>query len=737
MSLDIQKNELHYYIDLLRAQYVNQKKGEESETNVQALNNIIRIMRLSRHDKIYGENFSKLDFGNIPFREIRWSENGEYSCNFNECQLNEGNFLYGHNSWIRSVAWTPNGKYIITTDMRGIAIIWNVYTGMMVRKIEGVEGTLAISPNSLTFLSASYDNTIILCDILSGSIVRTFKGSSGIVNSVAFSPDGNLVITSFEDGKVILWDINTGVIVKSFDVSSDWICNVQLLSDGKYCVLSSYSHGFVSLWDTYSWKEIRSFKINITSNHSIALSPDGRICLMGTEDNNAIMLDVNSGKVVKILQGHSEEINSVAFSYDGKLCITGASDNTCKIWETQSGKCLHTLKGHTHSISSVSFSPDGKYCVTGAWDMSAKIWNVQSGSCIWNLKGHNNEVGFAAISSEGYNCLIESKANTVMLWDVVSGKVKNVIHIPDDNSFQYVLSSFVPGLLSARIIATAFSSIYKCVLTASWDQNSAKLWSLNSGKLLHTLNGHTECVMSVAFSPDGRYCLTGSRDKTAILWNVITGRMVKKLNGHSDYVSSVAFSPDGRYCLTGSYDKTAILWSIDSGEIVRRFIGHSFCIHSVAFSPHGMYCLTGSRDNSVKLWDLSTGNCKLTINKLQTEWIDMVTFTSDGRYIVVGSRNTGVVCLCCATTGSCLRTWNSFSTNIIWQFPFLCEPLEYTTRIWKLPSNAKEEPRIIDTLYNIEDIYVHECSFIGVTTSEKTKKILFQYGGVTDSQKEN
>src|ERR1017187_7127454 len=78
--------------------------------------------------------------------------------------------------------------------------------------------------------------------------------------------------------------------------------------------------------------------------------------------------------------------------------------------------------------------------------------------------------------------------------------------------------------------------------------------------------GHSNTVMSVAFSPDGRWALTGSSDKTARVWEVATGKEVRRFDGHSDSVTSVAFSPDGRWALTGSHDQTARVWEVRSEE---------------------------------------------------------------------------------------------------------------------------------------------------------------------------
>ena len=83
MSLDIQKNELHYYIDLIRMQKPDQRSPEKSNLCVMVLYDIIRTMKLSRHGKICGEDFSKLDFGSIPFNDILFSIDGELPSCFN------------------------------------------------------------------------------------------------------------------------------------------------------------------------------------------------------------------------------------------------------------------------------------------------------------------------------------------------------------------------------------------------------------------------------------------------------------------------------------------------------------------------------------------------------------------------------------------------------------------------------------------------------------------------------
>ena len=106
-------NNLHYYVDLLQMD-TKDRSSEQSDTCVTALQNVIRTMRFSRNDKICGEDFSRLDFGNIPFNGIYWSLDGENPSRFDRCKLNEFNFMSGHMGAVRAVAWSRDGKYILT-----------------------------------------------------------------------------------------------------------------------------------------------------------------------------------------------------------------------------------------------------------------------------------------------------------------------------------------------------------------------------------------------------------------------------------------------------------------------------------------------------------------------------------------------------------------------------------------------------------------------------------------------
>jgi WD40 repeat protein len=119
-------------------------------------------------------------------------------------------------------------------------------------------------------------------------------------------------------------------------------------------------------------------------------------------------------------------------------------------------------------------------------------------------------------------------------------------------------------------------------------------------------------ILSVSFSPDGKYIVSCSYDGSINLWKN-DDTLVKTLEGHSSFVNSVAFSPDGKYIVSGSNDRTIKLWKND-GTLVKTLEGHSSFVNSVAFSPDGKYIVSGSSDSTIKLWKMDD-----TLDKTKTK----------------------------------------------------------------------------------------------------------------------
>ncbi|NQE37420.1 AAA-like domain-containing protein [Microcoleus asticus] len=155
------------------------------------------------------------------------------------------------------------------------------------------------------------------------------------------------------------------------------------------------------------------------------------------------------------------------------------------------------------------------------------------------------------------------------------------------------------------VISVAFSPDGKTLASASSDK-TIKLWNLQSQKPIATLTGHSNSVRSIAFSPDGKILASASYDHTIKLWHLETQTQVTTLTGHSNQVYSVAFSPDGKALACASGDNTIKLWHLESQKPIATLTGHSNKVLSVAFSPDGKTLASASSDHTIKLWHLES-----------------------------------------------------------------------------------------------------------------------------------
>ncbi len=211
------------------------------------------------------------------------------------------------------------------------------------------------------------------------------------------------------------------------------------------------------------------------------------------------------------------------------------------------------------------------------------------------------------------------------------------------------------------ILSVAFDPMGRMLVSGSYDR-TVKLWDVASGKLLHTLGGHTNRIYSVAFSPSGRMLASGSNDKTVKLWDVASGKLLRTLEGHRDYVTSVAFNPSGGTLASGSNDSTVKLWDVASGKLLRTLEGHRIAVFSVAFNSTGGTLASGGYYNIVKLWHATSGKLLHTLEGHE-DYILNVAFDPSGGTLASGS-NDKTVKLWDVASGKLLRTLEGHTNGI-------------------------------------------------------------------------
>jgi hypothetical protein len=300
-----------------------------------------------------------------------------------------------------------------------------------IRRFQGHTGcghAVAYAPDSRTALSGSCDNTARLWDVETGRQLQCFQGFQGQVNGVAFAPDGRQALTASNDGQVQLWDLLTGREVRRFNGHRGAVHGVCFAPDGRTALTAGEDHS-VRQWDVQTGREVRRFEGHTGAVLSLAFSADGRRALSGGKDNLVRLWDVATGKELRQLAGHTNKVTSVGFSPDGRRAASSSGrtvrnenlvpvDSAVRLWDVETGRELRRLVGHTDAVACVAFSPVGRRLLSGGADNSLRLWDVESGRELLRLQGHSAWVFSVAFSPDGRRAVSGGADGTVRLWDV-------------------------------------------------------------------------------------------------------------------------------------------------------------------------------------------------------------------------------------------------------------------------------------------------------------------------------
>jgi WD40 repeat protein len=260
--------------------------------------------------------------------------------------------------------------------------------------------------------------------------------------------------------------------------------------------------------------------LNFDNDRAISFSSDGKLLafsiIQGADKNNVLLWNINLRKEEYIFKGHRlsplGRIHSIAFSKVGNLLASASQDSTVKLWNTATGEQYASLE-NAEPVYSVSFSPKGSTLVSGSSKGSVEFWDVEGKCRLDILKSKAlSSIKSLAFSSDG-----------------------STLAVGGDTVSDYVDAKYV------------------------------EIWDINEKKIIHVLDGHSDLVYSVAFSPDGQLLASGSKDGNVKLWNVKSGKetlpLPEQSNGDSRAeITSVAFSSDGKLLASSHMDGVVKIW---------------------------------------------------------------------------------------------------------------------------------------------------------------------------------
>ncbi len=559
--------------------------------------------------------------------------------------------LAGHASGAKSAAYSPNGQAIAVGSGDAVIRVWNAnWSGVPKAPIHTLRGhtaavlSVAYSPNGQTIVSGSADSTVQIWNAGTGAKIRTLRHSSA-VTSVAYSPNGQTIAAGGVGAAVRLWNANTGV-------------------------------------------EMRTLEGHTAIVWSVAYSPDGQTIASGSADSTVRLWNAGTGAPIRTLPGHTDDVNSIAYSPNGQTIVSGSADDTIRVWNAGTGAPIRTLQGHTSDVYSVAYSPDGLTIASGSADSTVRIWNANTGAPMQTLEWYQwwrkGIVSFAAYSPNGQKVVSGSADDTIRVWNIATRPIASVSGPIESQTSAFkvtvAFSSAVAGFTSSDIVVTNGSvtnfagsgAIYTATIepssagavTVSVPANAAaNVWGSSEASNTYSadyrsqqvLTGHTDSVVSVAYSPDGQTIAAGSDDHTIRLWNADTGAHIRTLQGHTNRVKSVAYSPDGLTIASGSNDKTVRIWNADTGAHIRTLQGHTNWVFSAAYSPDGRTLASSSADDTIRIWNANTGAHLRTLRGDTSNVFYSAAYSPDGQTIASGGDD-NTIHIWNANTGAHLRT---------------------------------------------------------------------------------
>lgn len=313
----------------------------------------------------------------------------------------------------------------------------------------------------------------------------------------------------------------------------DWVNSVSYSPDGKFIVTASRDRT-IKIWDAQSGKELKTLEKNPTNVRNATFTPDGKLVVSTTGEWNKKkkawegeikFWDPETGKAIRSLTGHSDQIRAMAFNSDGSKLVTAGEDGTAVLWDVKEGKAIKTFSGHKEKILDVAITQDGSKIATCTAaepglpaadnkkkdkkddkkappkdEPSIKIWDTGTGKELQTIRDSERDVTSVTFSPDGKTLAASNLDGEIVLYGMDGKKIREM-KTPEG------------------IWSITFSNDGKFLAATGWN-DTIKLFDVASGKELFYRNGHERTVTTVTISPDGSRMVTAGIDQTIRIWEM-------------------------------------------------------------------------------------------------------------------------------------------------------------------------------------------------------------------------
>jgi WD40 repeat protein/DNA-binding SARP family transcriptional activator len=470
-------------------------------------------------------------------------------------------------------AWSPDGHYILSGSLDGVARVWDASSGEVVRQLTGHNGavwSVGWSPDGQRLATGNEAGAIRLWDAKTGEEISTIQGHVGPVLSLDWAPTGEFFASGGSDGMVYVWDAATGQVRGSLRGHTDLVRALAWSAAGDRLATSS-PDGTTRVWNPLTSEQLLRLS-SATNYQTLDWSSQG---------NGLLTFSVESERIwdlsprISRLAGHTAGLYDAQWSPDGQRLATASwDDRTVRIWEWPGGRLLQTLDNPGYYLA---WSPDGRRLAIANYSAEFSAWDTASWERLWELPGSTDDSLFAlSWSPDGKRLAATGIPDFyAVVLDGESGQ--ELTRIENDRTGWLFLRPQSWSPQGDRFVAGT--------IVFSSEVTPARVWDADSGKALLELPGQAGSTMMGAYSPDGRYIATLSGGLQ--VWDASSGQPVSPAVNFSKTAQDLHWSPDGKRIVTGSALGYVLVLDALSGSEVARYPVMRGVVTAVDWSPDG------------------------------------------------------------------------------------------------------------------------------------------------------
>jgi WD40 repeat protein len=539
--------------------------------------------------------------------------------------------------------------------------------------------SIAFAPKGERLASASLDGSIRLWSSGNGKEVATIPVNDRGLVHVGYSPDGSRLLGCLLGGALAVIDVSNNNRVLSTSVG-------KTFQGGQQCA------DFNPVADQLAWISDDNQIVFLTRDGGptaapplrsptapqvIAYSPDGAMLAVGDNEGDVTLRAVDGSSNIALLPGLAGPCQAIAWAAKGRF-VAAANRQQLLVWRTDQPQKPVQVLHLASDINRITFTPDGQRLIAAQFGEVTVIEPFHGGILArFNPSRHfDTHVTAIAIDPDGFRLALGGDHMPVELFSLEKAIEAHTLRSPDRSPGD---NSFTPRI--------AFSPDGRIAAVTSYDAR-IRLWDLENGQVIDTIDGTFNRNDGLFYSADGRSLITGSptgdlrtvdlasratravnvipgrpaykltpspdgkryaftttpgtdakADASAVgIWDVAQHKIEAVLPGHARNIEALAFHPTKPLLASASYDRTARIWNLSTPGQFIELEEHGGTVTAVAFSPDGIWLATACRDGAVRVFAVDSGKMTKML-RVADKYAEAVAFTPDGKLLATGGWN--------------------------------------------------------------------------------------------------